>query len=125
MLKNPFHSLQLPLSQKQSYRTTIESRIQKVLLVFGGKRERLEGVFEMTPLKFEDGMWSGHVTLDRWGAKKVQSSGEFSINKLGELIKLERALNSKDPLLQKLCLDFSETKRLKYESFKVGEAYCS
>ena len=44
VLKNPFHSLQLPLSQKQSYRTTIESRIQKVLLVFGGKRERLEGV---------------------------------------------------------------------------------
>ena len=100
VLKNPFHSLQLPLSQKQSYRTTIESRIQKVLLVFGGKRERLEGVFEMTPMKFEDGIWSGHVTLDRWGAKKVQSSGEFSINKLGELIKLERALNSKDPLLQ-------------------------
>ena len=41
VLKNPFHSLQLPISQKQSYRTTIESRIQKVLLVFGGKRERL------------------------------------------------------------------------------------
>ena len=32
--------------------------------------------------------------------KKVQSSGQFSINKLGELIKLERALDSKDPLLQ-------------------------
>ena len=45
VLTNPFHNLQLPLSQKQSYRTTIESRIQKVLLVFGGKRERLEGVF--------------------------------------------------------------------------------
>jgi len=100
VLKNPFHSLQLPISQKQSYRTTIESRIQKVLLVFGGKREHLEGVFEMTPMKFEDGMWSGQVTLDRWGTKKVQSSGEFSINKLGELIKLERALDSKDPLLQ-------------------------
>ena len=70
VLTNPFHNLQLPLSQKQSYRTTIDSRIQKVLLVFGGKRERLEGIFEMRPIKFENEMWSGQVTLDRWGVKK-------------------------------------------------------
>ena len=54
ILHNPFHNLQLPISQKQSYRTTIESRIQKVLLVFGGTRERMEGVFELIPLDYGD-----------------------------------------------------------------------
>lgn len=100
ILRNPFHTLQLPVSEKQSYRTTIESGIQKVLLIFGGTREKMEGVFELRPHEYKKTGWEGYVTLDRWSPKKVFSSGNFSINKSGELKWLVYESEVIDPLLQ-------------------------
>tara|TARA_Y100000589_G_scaffold286482_1_gene286617 strand:- start:3058 stop:4062 length:1005 start_codon:yes stop_codon:yes gene_type:complete len=112
ILQNPFHTLQLKTSQKKSYRTTIESRIRKVLLVFGGTRERLEGIFELMPLDYNNEAWRGEISLDRWGAKKVFSSGSFRINNLGELKNLSPHKGTADPLLQNCAWIFQRPKDL-------------
>ena len=52
------------------------------------------------------------MSLARWGSKNIVSSGDFSINTLGELKKLVREKDSTDPLLQNCAWIFQRPKDL-------------
>ncbi len=100
VLKNPFHEMLLTSSEKKSYMTTIESGVQKVLLVFGGTQERMEGRFELEPLVRNEQYIEGRVRLNRWKPEEVASEGNFTLNRLGEVVALQWSPGSDDPLLQ-------------------------
>ena len=112
VLKNPFHQLDLEMSQDYTYSTTIESRIQKVLLVFGGTRERMQGVFNLNFNSFSDGIWSGKVSLDRWGEKSFNTAANLIINSYGELNSINEGIELEDPLLHNCAWIFQRPRDL-------------
>ena len=112
ILRNPFHQLELATSQNYTYSTTIESRIQKVLLVFGGTRERMQGVFNLNFNSVSDGIWSGKVSLDRWGKKSFNTVANMTINSYGELNSINQDRELEDPLLQNCAWIFQRPRDL-------------
>jgi len=99
-LLNPFYEIIPTQSQNYSFATTIKSSVQKVLLVFGGTTETMEGHFELQVQGLDQNKIQGTVGLNRWNPKKLKTSGSFEVNWYGELGKLDRKEDLFDPLLQ-------------------------
>ena len=99
-LLNPFYEIIPTESQNYSFATTIKSSVQKVLLVFGGTTETMEGHFELQVQSLDQNKIQGKVGLNRWNPKKLKTSGNFEVNWHGELGKLDRKEELFDPLLQ-------------------------
>lgn len=99
ILEYPFHALQLK-SKNLSYVTTVTTRLQKILMVFGGSSEVRNAKFNFLIDSSSNETFKGAVELQHLTPIEKTSAGLFEIDQMGNLLKLQREGQIEDPLLQ-------------------------
>lgn len=99
ILENPFHSLQFE-SKNLSYTTTITTRLQRILMVFGGSSEVRTAKFNLRINNSDSDTTKGLVQLTHLSPSTNTSEGLFEIDHWGNLIKLQRIGEKQDPFLR-------------------------